>query len=315
LTHRLDITDTTPSTIPPGKTLNALQASDFGFFGATWWPSANFDELRICTYLAIWLLTWDDETDLNNGTMLNEFGAAKAYRDQTLAYVRYCLDIDCSKSSPEVTNRVILNFKPIGVAIMHAYTVEQRRTVYEQIRFLVDMSGQEQHFRLSGTIPSIEEFWRYRLGSSAVTVCIALIEFSGGEGMTLPVEFHNDVDVRSICTYTNKIISATNDLVSLKKEIKKDAIDSLVPILFFHLGDVQMAITEVIAFIATEIKNMDVAVASLSERYESTGDDLRRRVEHFVDGCKHYTTGNLTWSLASDRYGVDKVDGEIVMTL
>jgi hypothetical protein len=133
--------------------------------------------------------------------------------------------------------------------------------------------------------------------------------------MSLPVEFYNDDDAKAICRYTNTIISATNDLLSIKKEIKRDAIDSLVPILFFHLEDIQMAVTEVVAFIAKEINNLDVAAASLFKRYESADEDMRRQVEQFVDGCKHYTTGNLTWSLATDRYGVDKVGNEIVMTL
>ena len=68
--------------------------------------------------------------------------AAQAYRDQTLIYVRYRLHIDSNKLCPEVNNRVILNFKPIGVVIMHAYTVEQSKTVYEQIRFFMEMSEQ-----------------------------------------------------------------------------------------------------------------------------------------------------------------------------
>jgi hypothetical protein len=294
--------------------LKALQRSDFGLFGATWWPCANFDELRICTYLAVWLFTWDDEIDLNDGTMWDEFGAAQIYRDQTLAYVRYALDIDSNKSCPEVTNRIILNFEPIGTAAKNAYTLEQRSMVYEEMRFFMEMSEHEQRLRLSGAIPSIEEFWRYRLGSSAVTVCIALNEFSW-DNMSLPVEFYDDEDVKAICRCTNTIISATNDLLSIKKEIKRDAIDSLVPILFFHLGDVQMAVTEVVAFIAGEIDNLDVAAGSLFKRYESADGDMRRQVEQFVDGCKHYTTGNLTWSLATDRYEVDKIDGEIVMIL
>jgi hypothetical protein len=294
--------------------LKALQGSDFGLFGATWWPCAKFDKLRICTYLAVWLFTWDDEIDLNDGTMWDEFGAAQMYRDQTLAYVRYTLDIDSNKVCPEVNNGIILNFAPIGAAVKDAYTLEQRRMVYEEMRFFMEMSEHEQRLRLSGAIPSIDEFWRYRLGSSAVTVCIALNEFSW-ESMNLPVEFYNDEDVKSICRYTNTIISATNDLLSIKKEIKRDAIDSLVPILFFHLGDIQMAVAEVVAFITGEINNLDVAAASLFKRHESADEDMRRQVEQFVDGCKHYTTGNLTWSLATDRYGVNKVGNGIVMTL
>jgi hypothetical protein len=41
--------------MPSGKGLEALLASDFGLFGATWWPRAPFDRLRIVTYLCIWV--------------------------------------------------------------------------------------------------------------------------------------------------------------------------------------------------------------------------------------------------------------------
>lgn len=264
------------------------------------------------TYLAVWLFTWDDEIDLNDGTMWDEFGAAQVYRDQTLAYVRYSLGID--EGSPEVDSPIILNFAPIGAALKKAYTLEQRKMVYKEMQFFMNMSEKEQRLRLSGTIPSIDEFWRYRLGSSAVTVCLALNEFSW-ETMSLPLEFYDDEDVKSIIRYTNTIISATNDLLSIKKEIKRDAIDSLIPIIFYHVGDIQMAVREVVAFIAAEIKNMDEAADSLFRRYELADGNMRRQVKDFVDGCKHYTTGNLTWSLETNRYGVDYVAGEIVMKL
>jgi hypothetical protein len=300
------------STLPQGKVLSALQRSDFGLFGATWWPQSKFDQLKIVTYLAVWLFTWDDEIDLNDGTMWEEFGAAQIYREQTLSYVRYTLGID--SEVPSVCNRIILNFAPIGEACRKAYTLEQNKMVYEEMRFFMDMSEREQRLRLSGAIPSIDEFWRYRLGSSAVTVCLALNEFSW-ENMHLPAGFYADEHVKSIIRYTNTIISATNDLLSVKKEINRDAIDSLIPIIFYHVGDIQTAVDEVVAFVAAEIVNMDKAAALLFKHYEAADGDMRRQVKDFVDGCKHYTTGNLTWSLETDRYGVERVDGEIIMTL
>jgi hypothetical protein len=262
----------------------------------------------------VWLFTWDDEIDLNDGSLWDEFDAAQIYRNQTLAYVRYCLGIDSEEACPEVTNHIILNFAPIGAAIKKTYSPAQRKRVYEDMRFFMNMSGQEQHLRLSGTIPSIDEFWRYRLGSSAIPVCISLNEFSW-EDMELPTGFRDDEDVRSICRYTNTIVSATNDLLSVKKEVKHDAIESLIPILCYHQPDIQRAVTEVVAFIGVEINNMDRAAASLMDRYDSEDEDTRRQVKNFVNGCKHYTTGNLTWSLATDRYSVDRVGDEIIMTL
>jgi hypothetical protein len=40
--------------------LDGLLASDFALFGATLWPCASFDSLKIITYLVIWLFLWDD---------------------------------------------------------------------------------------------------------------------------------------------------------------------------------------------------------------------------------------------------------------
>ena len=40
----------------------------------------------------------------------------------------------------------------------------------------LNMTQQEQKLRLRGTLPSVEEFWSYRLGSSAVHVMTAINE-------------------------------------------------------------------------------------------------------------------------------------------
>ncbi|KAF1954078.1 terpenoid synthase, partial [Byssothecium circinans] len=298
-TIRTHIRDWIDAYAPP-STLQALQSSDIGLFGATWWPNSPFQKLRIITYLAIWLFTWDDEIDINDGTMWDEFGAAQIYRDQTLAYVRYTLGIDTK--SPEVTNRVILNFAPIGASLKAAYTREQKQRIYEEMRFFMEMSEREQQLRLSGIIPSVDEFWNYRLGSSAVTVCLAFHEFSY-ENMHLPASFHEDSDVKSIIRYTNMIVSATNDLFSVKKEIERDAVDSLIPIMYYHVGGtVQAAVDEVVMFIKKEIKAFDAAAERLDRKYQDAESDMRRQVRVYVEGCKYTTTGNLTWSLSTKRY-------------
>jgi hypothetical protein len=35
--------------------LSALEASDFALFAATWWLNANYEELTVLLYFAIWL--------------------------------------------------------------------------------------------------------------------------------------------------------------------------------------------------------------------------------------------------------------------
>ncbi|OCL02397.1 hypothetical protein AOQ84DRAFT_304791 [Glonium stellatum] len=52
---REDITAWLGNALPAGKVLDALKASDFGYFGATRWPYAPFEKLRVVTYLAVWV--------------------------------------------------------------------------------------------------------------------------------------------------------------------------------------------------------------------------------------------------------------------
>ena len=35
--------------------LDSLKAADFGYFGATWWPRARYERLKIVTLLAVWV--------------------------------------------------------------------------------------------------------------------------------------------------------------------------------------------------------------------------------------------------------------------
>lgn len=90
--------------------------------------------------------------------------------------------------------------------------------VYDEIRYYLEMSENEQRTRLAGVIPSLEEFWQYRLGCSAVFVCLSFNEFAWPD-MELPAEFYVDEDVKEIRKCTNMLVAAFNDLVSVKKEI------------------------------------------------------------------------------------------------
>lgn len=56
------------------------------------------------------------------------------------------------------------------------YALAQRRRFLDHFEYFVDMTKQEQVLRLQGRILSLEDFWSYRLGSSAVHVTIAVNE-------------------------------------------------------------------------------------------------------------------------------------------
>ncbi|KAF3047863.1 terpene cyclase [Didymella keratinophila] len=312
---RRDVENWLGSIIAPGKMLDGLLASDFALFGATLWPCASFDSLKIITYLVIWLFLWDDQFDDVQGSMYADSHAAQMYREQTIAFLRYALGIDVER--PNVQNKIIVSFEAIGVAVRKHYTPEKCQMFLKELVYYIQMVEQEQRLRLSGTVASLEEFWHYRLGTSAATVILAVNELSW-EGGNLPISFYVEKDVEQLYYYTNTIISALNDILSVKKEIKQEAIDSLIPIIFYETGDIQVATSRVVAFMKNEIRKMDDTAARLTLKYSNAEPALQEQVRLFIESCKYLATGTLVWSSCSKRYGVDKAEagsGDIIMTL
>ena len=53
---------------------------------------------------------------------------------------------------------------------------EQRERISNEMEVFMNMTEREQRLRMNGAVPSVEEYWEYRLGSSAVSVTLAVNE-------------------------------------------------------------------------------------------------------------------------------------------
>lgn len=129
---------------------------------------------------------------MDDGGFWDDFERSQKFRAETLRYVRACLGLSTEKRC-EKPSRIVGNFKIIGNAIRDAYNIgaktvpplassidvsriEQRERFSFEMEVFMEMSEREQRLRLSSTVPSVEEFWAYRLGSSAVCVTLAVNE-------------------------------------------------------------------------------------------------------------------------------------------
>ena len=54
--------------------------------------------------------------------------------------------------------------------------IDQRTRFLNNMKAYIQASRVEQELRMSGRIPSLEEFWGYRMSSSAVDVTSSMIE-------------------------------------------------------------------------------------------------------------------------------------------
>ncbi|KAL6695225.1 isoprenoid synthase domain-containing protein [Trichoderma pleuroticola] len=294
--------------------ITKLQSCDFALFASAWWPRAPKKELQILAYLSFWLFVWDDEIDEATGTLSDDFEASERYRQNTVAYITETLGLtDDSSLCPqkEATtplNEIIGSFGVIGKALKQVYNIEQRKRFLREMEFFIQKSQLEQKSRLDGCILSLDEYWDIRMGTSAVGVIMAVNEFSARANISDIIMDHPDM--RTIWDESNINVSIVNDLLSLKKEISKGAIDSLIPILCANTETPQSAIGHALKSLKESIARFDTTAWKLLNTIDAVSPDKLSTYE-FIQDCRFNCSGNLYWSLRTERYGMGDVPKDL----
>ncbi|KAF2963420.1 hypothetical protein GQX73_g10143 [Xylaria multiplex] len=263
-----------------------LTACKLDLFGASWWPSAPFENLVITTALAVWLFAWDDETDsLEFSPLLKNFEKSCKFRKDTLSYLEAALSLS---PDPYILNnasndRLITNFLPVGQAIARSYD-------------------------------DLEDYIRRREGTSATRVCLALTEYA--VNFRLPAAIMESIEMQSIWHEANMIISIMNDVLSLKKEVDQSQVDTLIPLLSMRLGSVQAAISKAMDMVCSSIERFEAMERQLLQSCLSN-PQLHDNVRVYIDNCKYACTANLNWSLSTGRYklNVPSLRGGVRITM
>ncbi|KAK5988014.1 Sesquiterpene cyclase hepA [Cladobotryum mycophilum] len=278
-----------------------LEASDFALFAGLWWPDAPLEQLETLAYLVIWLFTWDDEIDEPTGAYCEDFSGAQAYRERTLGFVGDCLGLRAVEESIQPQNKIIQSFDVIGAALRNSYDASQCQWFYDEIARFMTASEHEQVGRLEGHVFSLEEYWAFRLGTSAVYIGTAAGEYSIAS--RIPTEVMRSPPMQALWDETNVIISVTNDLLSLRKEVNIGCIDSIVPLTFASTHNLKQAISNSVEALRASRRRFDVAAKALLTRgYDS--DEARNQVEKFIQVQRSNCVGNLAWSLETLRYNM-----------
>ncbi|KAL4783631.1 hypothetical protein BJX76DRAFT_357779 [Aspergillus varians] len=152
---------------------------------------------------------------LDSDAGARDLDKGQKYRAETFEYVKCQLGLyDPTKPLLGSSSEVINSFDFIGDALRARH---QRRIFLEESRFFIAKSEVKQRLRLRDNIVALEEFWQYRLGTSAVTVVLAVKEYCNST--KLPSHTTADPDFAALWQLTNVNICSVNDLLSVKKEI------------------------------------------------------------------------------------------------
>ncbi|KAI1505048.1 isoprenoid synthase domain-containing protein [Biscogniauxia marginata] len=298
------------------KQLQRMKKTNVAEFGASWWPFALLEALKIDTHFATWLFVWDDETDSTEfSSLINDFDKASAFRKETAAYLKANLSRNNSSDLSEIsTNRMITFFKPIGDAFLESSNDRQVKSFLDELLFFIDMCEEEHRAQQKPMLPTIDEYMQRRVGSGAVRTCLALIEYS--YGMNLPSEVMEGKLMQALWHEANIIICVTNDMMSIKKEVEQSQTDSLIPLLFLELGSIQGAMNHATEMIKSAVRNFDEAEKAILAQY-SADLNVQEDIRKFVEAIKYACTSNLNWGLTSGRYrlGVKSMEGGVKVRL
>jgi hypothetical protein len=151
--------------------------------------------------------------------------------------------------------------------------------------------------------PSVDAALALRRHSIGVQPCLDLGERFGG--YTLPAALHGGYPLARMREATDDVVVFTNDIASLDKELAAGDVHNTVIVRHQrHGGTLEDAVEHIAHLANTRYRWFEQTADRLPRLLgeAGAGTDLRRDVEHYVDGMRHVMCGNLGWSLRTARY-------------
>ncbi|KAJ5060111.1 isoprenoid synthase domain-containing protein [Bipolaris maydis] len=156
--------------------LRKVEAQDLGRFGAGWWPYADFERMETCTDLCAWLFIWDDaEIDEAEGEFNSDYEHAQRCREDIIHFVRELLDLPPYRKVNTSFRPILETSRDVWQRLRKDMTLHERHNLAKEIRIYLEMVGYEQGLRVDQSLPTLEEYWRLRMATSAVKITTAAL--------------------------------------------------------------------------------------------------------------------------------------------
>ncbi|ROV93155.1 hypothetical protein VMCG_08735 [Cytospora schulzeri] len=284
--------------VPDPNRCRKFKKSDFALFSSLWWPDAAWEDIYTAMLFTVALFVWDDTIDTNEHMLASDFERAELWREQSLCYFKYHLQLSPQGTEPYCPDDICLLFKEFAERFCNDFGEEQRRRMYSKIENFVEHNKLEQAERLAGRIPSHEEYMHIRYGVTGVRMFALLLEIT--EQTALPAWVMDSPEMEGIIQESNFMIIV---YVPSKLIIATDCVVNLVPVLY-QSGQ---PLDEIIPYLTEEMHSsrdrLDSAAAKLDAMTQQD-HQLNKIVMKFIDGARRMATGTLEYSIEAPRYGV-----------
>ncbi|KAK4157057.1 isoprenoid synthase domain-containing protein [Chaetomidium leptoderma] len=299
------------------RVLAKVKAADIGLFASGWFPDAPYEVLETVAFYSVWLVLWDDAID---GAGASEGGlAAEEYCQQSVAFVRCHLGLDGPGTvEPKAPTKVCESFAEVGRRVGERCGLEQRMELFEHLREYMEACVTEYRWRLSEKVPSVDEFYSWRLKTSAVDVMLDLCRILNG--IALPGDILQSKELAAMGLDVNKLLILINELFSLKKELNDGAFGNLIPITMRALNlNLEGATQSVMEDIYSSVQDFDNNASTLQRKVASEeAPGIADQLGQLIEAYQAIATTVLHFSIQSPRYGLLKdrqEDGSVQLTM
>lgn len=88
-----------------------FKQSDFALFSSLWWPDAAWEDVYTAMLFTVALFVWDDTIDTNEHMLASDFERAELWRERSLCYFKYHLQLLPQGEEPYRPDDICLLFK------------------------------------------------------------------------------------------------------------------------------------------------------------------------------------------------------------
>ncbi|KNG47736.1 terpenoid synthase [Stemphylium lycopersici] len=249
---------------------------DNGLCVGHFWTHVPSDRFLILGELVAWFFFWDDEIDC--GTLTDDRDKTEAYCDDTLEFIRHCLqpELEGHIPAPEARDRFAA-------------------TIYD---FVLGVRTSQATWAQG--ISTLEDYTARRLRTVGTNPCVAVMQWA--YGLSLPQSVW---DHEAMVAITREVAISDflwNDIVSLRKEIDDGDIDSAVPVIVWNEGcSAQVAVDRCVKMVEESWKRLREAEERLEDVYASEPEQVKSDIKTLVGGCKDVLVGHMVYSLKIPR--------------
>ncbi|KAF9772522.1 hypothetical protein IL306_009764 [Fusarium sp. DS 682] len=261
---------------------------------AGWYPYASRERLEVLTSFQVWMFIIDDLLDQYSIVEQFDYNKLQALLDDCEDYVEKSLGISSQAldtSTRYLDHDAVLSFEEFASTIRRIYSdnPSYRKRIAKEAIATLKAYQKEAFNRKNAHLPSLEEYLGYRNASSCMMQVVTNMEFANG--LDLPESVMESNEIRELQEAMVAAMWVTNDIVSVRKEIREGFVENIV-VLLAH-GNMQRGIDASLDKLQGEINRVNKAADDAARRF--AGETFERDIALLAKNCKNACLTGWFW--------------------